>query len=269
MPDADAANAPDARMRMPVCPMSACFGAQIEHLLLRHPPTFTRSLLSRRHGFAPDLPNMLILSRAVVTRGLFRRSFRDFSSLRLPAAPAYPFPARFRMSRLFLAPMEGLADYVLRDVLTGTGGFDGCVSEFVRVTGSVLPERVYERETPEVLDGGRTPQRHADGDPVARQRSRMDGAECGQAASLSPHGVDLNFGCPAKIVNRHGGGAMLLAHPEQLNRIVSAVRAAVPAEHRRDGKNAARRVRYVACDRLRHGARRRRRGLSRRACQDA
>ena len=46
------------------------------------------------------------------------------------------------MSQLFLAPMEGLADYVLRDVLTSTGGFDGCVSEFVRVTGSVLPERV-------------------------------------------------------------------------------------------------------------------------------
>lgn len=44
------------------------------------------------------------------------------------------------MSRLFLAPMQGLADYVLRDALTSTGGFDGCVSEFVRVTGSVLPE---------------------------------------------------------------------------------------------------------------------------------
>jgi tRNA-dihydrouridine synthase C len=49
------------------------------------------------------------------------------------------------------------------------------------------------------------------------------------AASLSPHGIDLNFGCPAKVVNQHGGGAMLLADPEQLNRIVSAVRAAVPA----------------------------------------
>ncbi len=48
------------------------------------------------------------------------------------------------MSRLFLAPMEGVADYVLRDMLTSTGGFDGCVSEFVRVTGSLLPDRVYE-----------------------------------------------------------------------------------------------------------------------------
>ena len=34
-----------------------------------------------------------------------------------------------------------------------------------------------------------------------------------QAATLSPYGVDLNFGCPAKTVNKSGGGAMLLADP--------------------------------------------------------
>ncbi|MGF6771356.1 tRNA-dihydrouridine synthase C [Paraburkholderia sp. GAS199] len=133
------------------------------------------------------------------------------------------------MSRLFLAPMEGLADYVLRDVLTSTGGFDGCVSEFVRITGSILPERVYERDTPEILHGGRTPA----GTPMVIQLLGSDPAwmalNAAQAAALSPYGVDLNFGCPAKVVNRHGGGAMLLAEPEQLNRIVAAVRAAVPA----------------------------------------
>lgn len=133
------------------------------------------------------------------------------------------------MNRLFLAPMEGLADYVLRDVLTHAGGFDGCVSEFVRVTGSVLPERVYERDTPEVLHGGRTPC----GTPMVIQLLGSDpqwmALNAAQAAVLSPHGIDLNFGCPAKVVNRHGGGAMLLAEPEQLNRIVAAVRAAVPA----------------------------------------
>ncbi|MFM0738617.1 tRNA-dihydrouridine synthase [Paraburkholderia xenovorans] len=133
------------------------------------------------------------------------------------------------MSRLFLAPMEGLADYVLRDVLTSTGGFDGCVSEFVRITGSVLPERVYERDTPEVLHGSRTP----GGTPMVIQLLGSDpgwmALNAAHAAALSPHGVDLNFGCPAKVVNRHGGGAMLLAEPEQLNRIVAAVRAAVPA----------------------------------------
>ncbi|ASV99502.1 tRNA dihydrouridine synthase [Paraburkholderia aromaticivorans] len=133
------------------------------------------------------------------------------------------------MSRLFLAPMEGLADYVLRDVLTGMGGFDGCVSEFIRVTGSLLPSRVYEREAPEVLDGGRTPV----GTPMVIQLLGSDpewmALNAAHAATLSPHGIDLNFGCPAKVVNQHGGGAMLLADPEQLNRIVSSVRAAVPA----------------------------------------
>jgi tRNA-dihydrouridine synthase C len=48
-------------------------------------------------------------------------------------------------------------------------------------------------------------------------------------ASLGPFGVDLNFGCPAKVVNRHGGGAALLEDPELLFRIMAAVRRAVPA----------------------------------------
>lgn len=134
------------------------------------------------------------------------------------------------MSRLFLAPMEGVADYVLRDVLTSAGGFDGCVSEFIRVTGSVLPSRVYEREAPEVLHGGRT----LGGTPMVIQLLGSDpdwmARNAAHAATLSPHGIDLNFGCPAKIVNQHGGGAMLLADPCQLNRIVSAVRNAVPAD---------------------------------------
>jgi tRNA-dihydrouridine synthase C len=45
---------------------------------------------------------------------------------------------------------------------------------------------------------------------------------------LSPPGIDLNFGCPAKVVNRHGGGAALLDEPELVAQIVSAVRRAVP-----------------------------------------
>ncbi len=133
------------------------------------------------------------------------------------------------MSRLILAPMEGLADFVLRDVLTRIGGFDGAVSEFVRVSGSVLPRRTYERLCPEVQNGCRT----AAGTPMVIQllgsEPELMGLNAVQAATLSPHGVDLNFGCPAKTVNKSGGGAMLLADPGLLNRIVCAVRAAVPA----------------------------------------
>jgi len=40
--------------------------------------------------------------------------------------------------------------------------------------------------------------------------------------------VDINFGCPAKTVNRHDGGATLLKYPARIREIVAAVRAAVP-----------------------------------------
>jgi tRNA-dihydrouridine synthase C len=126
--------------------------------------------------------------------------------------------------------MEGVADFVMRDVLTHAGGYDGCVSEFIRVTGSLLPERTYERETPEIRNGART----FSGTPMVIQLLGSDpewlARNAAQAATLSPHGIDLNFGCPAKVVNRHGGGAMLLATPEVLHTIVAAVRAAVPAD---------------------------------------
>ncbi len=58
--------------------------------------------------------------------------------------------------RLLLAPMEGLLDFVLRDVLTRVGGADRCVSEFIRVTGTVLPDKVFLRTMPELNNGSRT-----------------------------------------------------------------------------------------------------------------
>lgn len=39
--------------------------------------------------------------------------------------------------QLILAPMQGLVDDVMRDLLTRIGGFDECVSEFVRITHTV------------------------------------------------------------------------------------------------------------------------------------
>ncbi|MDO4427756.1 MAG: tRNA-dihydrouridine synthase family protein, partial [Moraxella sp.] len=42
--------------------------------------------------------------------------------------------------------------------------------------------------------------------------------------------IDLNFGCPAKTVNNHKGGSVLLDEPETLYAIISAVRNAVPSD---------------------------------------
>jgi tRNA-dihydrouridine synthase C len=130
---------------------------------------------------------------------------------------------------ILLAPMEGLLDFVLRDILTRVGGVDRCVSEFIRVTNTLLPERVFLRVVPELLNGGKT----LAGVPVRAQLLGSDpvclAENAASLASLGPNGIDLNFGCPAKVVNRHGGGAALLEDPELLMRIVSAVRRAVPA----------------------------------------
>ena len=43
-------------------------------------------------------------------------------------------------------------------------------------------------------------------------------------------GIDINFGCPARTVNRHDGGASLLQHPARIRAIVKAVRDALPKE---------------------------------------
>ena len=131
---------------------------------------------------------------------------------------------------LLLAPMEGVLDHSLRDVLTRFGGIDRCVSEFIRVTDQLLPARVFVRLMPELRHGSRTPA----GVPVRAQFLGSD-PECladnaAALARLRPDGIDLNFGCPAKTVNRHRGGAVLLDEPELVHRIVRAVRRAVPAE---------------------------------------
>lgn len=130
--------------------------------------------------------------------------------------------------RMLLAPMEGLLDHHLRDALTRVGGLDRCVSEFIRVTDRRVPDHVLLRRVPELRHGSRT----AAGVPVRPQLLGSDPAcladNAAALAALGAEGVDLNFGCPARTVNRHRGGAVLLDEPELLRTIVAAVRAAVP-----------------------------------------
>jgi tRNA-dihydrouridine synthase C len=138
--------------------------------------------------------------------------------------------------RILLAPMEGLLDHLLRDTLTGQGGgasagsgIDACVTEFIRITNTLLPAERFHRVVPELANQGRTPC----GVPVRVQFLGSDPAciaeNAAHVATLGALGVDLNFGCPAKLVNRHGGGAALLKDPELMRAIVHTVRQAVPA----------------------------------------
>ncbi|MBX2883260.1 MAG: tRNA-dihydrouridine synthase [Granulosicoccus sp.] len=132
--------------------------------------------------------------------------------------------------RIMLAPMEGVVDAEMRRLLTRLGGFDRCVTEFVRVTDVLLPERVFFRYCPELTTGSKTDS----GVPVYVQLLGSNPAALAinavRAAQLGAAGIDLNFGCPAKTVNRHEGGSVLLREPGRVAAIVQAVRDAVPAE---------------------------------------
>ncbi len=168
--------------------------------------------------------------------------------------------------QIWLAPMEGVVDWVLRDLLTGApalqipesksnpadlsltspdqavkdtaflnpassqvvSSIDACVTEFIRVTDRRLPDSVFFRDCPELKTGGRT----RAGVPVYLQ---LLGGQPGpmaenafRAFELGAFGIDLNFGCPAKTVNRHDGGAALLKDPERVFAVTRAVRNAVP-----------------------------------------
>lgn len=131
--------------------------------------------------------------------------------------------------RLILAPMEGVLDHLMRDLLTRINPYDLCVTEFIRVVDMRLPARVFYRLCPELHQGCMTPS----GTPVRIQLLGQDAdwlaENAAQACTLGASGIDLNFGCPAKTVNKHRGGAALLDNSEQLYRIARAVRAAVPA----------------------------------------
>lgn len=131
---------------------------------------------------------------------------------------------------MLMAPMEGVVDPILRELVSAQGGVDLCATEFVRITHQLLPEKVYYHYCPELLNQSRT----LSGTPVMVQLLGSDTtlmAENAQRAiELGAFGIDLNFGCPAKTVNSHDGGATLLKNPERVEAVVNAVRRAVPSQ---------------------------------------
>lgn len=170
----------------------------------------------------PCLTNPLMLSKKPHPNltNKTERPMNDFTHF-------FPHPVRL------LAPMEGLTDPLMRKILTQIASdlgtpYDWAVSEFIRVTHYPLPAHTFYKFVPELHNGGKT----ASGTPVHIQllgnnpdtmaQSAMVAVSCGAAA------IDLNFGCPAKTVNNHKGGSVLLDEPETLYAIISQVRQAIP-----------------------------------------
>ncbi|MGI1679838.1 MAG: tRNA-dihydrouridine synthase [Cellvibrionaceae bacterium] len=132
--------------------------------------------------------------------------------------------------RIHLAPMEGVVDHTMRTMLTQVGAIDRCVTEFIRITDQRLPSRVFYRYCPELKFGGKTPS----GVPVFVQllggKPEPMAANAKKVAELGALGIDINFGCPAKQVNKNDGGSIILKEPHRVFDIVSAVRKNVPEE---------------------------------------
>ena len=111
---------------------------------------------------------------------------------------------------LILAPMEGVTDVMFRQVIARAGRPDLFFTEFTNVSSyasekgraNALERLKIAPSDPPIIAQvwGREPAHFA--------------ATCGALAELGFAGVDLNFGCPDKNVNKTGGGAAMIKTPE-------------------------------------------------------
>ncbi|MGL1958615.1 MAG: tRNA-dihydrouridine synthase [Colwellia sp.] len=134
--------------------------------------------------------------------------------------------------RVILAPMDGVLDHIMRDILTAIGGYDLCVTEFVRVVDQLISDRAFFRSCPELKSAtaygcstnADTPVRVQ----LLGQHPQYMAENAVKVIELGSSGIDLNFGCPAKTVNKNRGGAILLKDPESVYQIVKTVKEALP-----------------------------------------
>ncbi|WP_439259412.1 tRNA dihydrouridine(16) synthase DusC [Lonepinella sp. BR2930] len=131
--------------------------------------------------------------------------------------------------RVILAPMQGVLDPLVRQLLTEVNDYDLCISEFVRVVDQLLPNKIFYRLAPELHNNGLTPS----GTPIRvqllGQHPQWLAENAHRAIQLGSHGIDLNCGCPSKTVNGSHGGASLLKNPELIYQATQALRQVVPS----------------------------------------
>ena len=110
---------------------------------------------------------------------------------------------------LILAPMEGVTDIAFRQVIAKAGRPDLFFTEFTNVSSYASEKgRANALERLEIAPTD---------SPIIAQiwgKEPTHFSETTQAlASLGFSGVDLNFGCPDKHVNKAGGGAAMIKTP--------------------------------------------------------
>ena len=132
------------------------------------------------------------------------------------------------MNNIILAPMQGYADFIMRQILSEIGGFDEVVSEFVRITHTIHSMKTWAKKVPELKNGAKT----KSGVPCTVQLLGSDAENMAENALVAvlagAKKIDLNFGCPAPTVNKHSGGAALLDFPDKIYHIVSTIKNRLP-----------------------------------------
>src|SRR5438477_4401154 len=122
---------------------------------------------------------------------------------------------------LILSPMAGVTDVSFRRLLKRRGGIGLTVSEFISVEGltrnnpkSKRQMRFYQDERPFAVQVfGAQPERMC----LAAEMAEEVGADI----------LDVNCGCPAPKVVKHGGGSGLLKDHQQLEIILKAIKKAI------------------------------------------
>ncbi|MDG1752929.1 MAG: tRNA-dihydrouridine synthase [Thalassotalea sp.] len=135
-----------------------------------------------------------------------------------------------QVNKVTLAPMEGVADVLMRNLLTSINCYDLCITEFVRVVDRLVPTHIFHKISPELKLGGFTLNKTPTRVQLLGQEPQWMAENAVKAIELGSHGIDLNFGCPAKAVNKSKGGAVLLKTPETIYQIVNSVKQAIPSE---------------------------------------
>jgi len=126
--------------------------------------------------------------------------------------------------------MEGVIDPLMRNILCSMNDYDLCITEFIRVVDSLVPKHVFYRTCPELRNkastGNNTPLRLQ----LLGQHPKWMAENAIRAIELGSHGIDVNFGCPAKAVNKSKGGAVLLQEPEKIYQILSTIKNSIDKE---------------------------------------
>ncbi|WP_420827970.1 tRNA dihydrouridine synthase [Marinomonas algarum] len=118
----------------------------------------------------------------------------------------------------------------MRALLSSIGGMDYLVSEFVRVTQYPIPSSTFRRLIPENQQQAKTPHHHPVHTQLLGSNAELMAQSAFNAVEAGATHIDVNFGCPAKRVNGHGGGSVLLQTPSTLYDIMRAIRNTLPQD---------------------------------------